>query len=208
MVFVTDGDNNPWPQRVIERRLRIRPADRARFGMLRRSEVEAALAALGVPAQDAAFMHFPDQGVTRLLLADPREIIDRLANEIERWRPTVLAGPSPLDLHPDHSACAVLLDMAVDRLPSDLPRPTRVGFIVHTRGRMVPPGGLVSLSLSPRQQAAKRRAILCHASQLKFRRKGLLAVARPTEGFIVPSQIASYATWVPSIPTMIFVLGS
>src|SRR2546429_9585198 len=45
VVYVTDGDDNPWPQRAVERRWSLSASDRKRWGKLRRSE---ALAALGV----------------------------------------------------------------------------------------------------------------------------------------------------------------
>src|SRR5882672_10858445 len=38
VVFATDGDDNPWPQRVVERRLWIGADARARWGARRRGE--------------------------------------------------------------------------------------------------------------------------------------------------------------------------
>ena len=52
VVFATDGDNNPWPQRWCERRWHIGPAERERWGRRRRGEAEAALARLGVATRD------------------------------------------------------------------------------------------------------------------------------------------------------------
>jgi len=46
VIFATDGDNNPWPQRAIERRWHLTPADRIRWGTRRRKEALAALSAL------------------------------------------------------------------------------------------------------------------------------------------------------------------
>src|ERR1035437_4372289 len=40
VIYVTDGDNNPWPQRFMERKWRIRQADRLRWGQLRRREAQ------------------------------------------------------------------------------------------------------------------------------------------------------------------------
>ena len=47
-LVITDGDNNPWPQRWIEKRWHIGAADRARWGAERRSEAVAALQVLGL----------------------------------------------------------------------------------------------------------------------------------------------------------------
>src|SRR6202008_2455796 len=43
VVFVTDGDDNPWPQRVLERRIRLDAGARARWAERRRFEAVAAL---------------------------------------------------------------------------------------------------------------------------------------------------------------------
>src|SRR6202162_6736096 len=64
VVYATDGDDNPWPQRVLERKWRLNAADRKRWGKLRRSEALAALRALGVRASDARFFPLPDPGLT------------------------------------------------------------------------------------------------------------------------------------------------
>ena len=43
VLFATDGDNNPWPQRFLERKVQISLTDRARWGRRRRKEALAAL---------------------------------------------------------------------------------------------------------------------------------------------------------------------
>src|SRR5882672_10265920 len=42
VLFVTDGENNPWAQRAVELRWRIGAADRSRWGMRRRAEALSA----------------------------------------------------------------------------------------------------------------------------------------------------------------------
>ena len=44
LLFVTDGENNPWAQRATERRWRIAAADQERLRTRRRSEALASLA--------------------------------------------------------------------------------------------------------------------------------------------------------------------
>ena len=56
VIYATDGDDNPWPQRVLERKWRLNAADRKRWGNVRRSEALAALRMLGVHARDAHFL--------------------------------------------------------------------------------------------------------------------------------------------------------
>src|SRR3954471_2440470 len=53
VIVLTDGDNNPWPQRWSEKRWHIGNAERARWGARRREEARAALRILGVAEQDA-----------------------------------------------------------------------------------------------------------------------------------------------------------
>src|SRR6476619_2961058 len=48
VVYVTDGDNNPWPQRALERRWRLSASDRKSRGKLRRAEALAAMRVLGI----------------------------------------------------------------------------------------------------------------------------------------------------------------
>ena len=58
IVFATNGENNPWPHRVLERRWKIKPADRLRWAARRVDE-----ALLG---RVAASMGEPDRAITAL----------------------------------------------------------------------------------------------------------------------------------------------
>src|SRR5450759_4549976 len=90
VIYATDGDNNPWPQRVLERKWRLNAADRERWGKLRRDEALAALRVLGVRASDARFLALPDQGLTNLLKCDCQSVLERFATIIRDWSPTHL----------------------------------------------------------------------------------------------------------------------
>ena len=82
VVFATDGDNNPWPQRYLERRWRLSIRDRQRWGTRRRDEALAALQTLGVVADDAVhFLHWPDQGLAHLLAERRHDCIQSLQTE-------------------------------------------------------------------------------------------------------------------------------
>ena len=124
VIYATDGDDNPWPQRALERKWRLNAADRKRWGRLRRREAISALETLGLRAADARFLGLPDQGLTRLLLHDCRATAARIARMIADWSPTHLLLPSTADTHPDHSALAVLLRFAMP------------DFLMLGRGRM------------------------------------------------------------------------
>src|SRR5437588_7986988 len=90
VIYATDGDDNPWPQRVLERKWRLNTADRKRWGKLRRAEALAALRVLGVRAPDAHFLALPDQGLTNLLKCDCQPVLEHFATIIRDWSPTHL----------------------------------------------------------------------------------------------------------------------
>jgi len=183
VIFATNGDNNPWPQRVIEHRWQISLADRVRWGERRRAEALAALGCLGVPASSARFLGYSDQGLTPLLLTGDPEPLVTLAEEIASWEPTLLVTPSSQDRHPDHSALALLLRFALARLRPDQLRFREISYLVHGRQAGHTLHGRLVLPLLPAEQARKRQAIFCHASQLVLSRRRLLAFAQDVEQF-------------------------
>ena len=116
IIFLTDGDNNPWPQRVIERRWRVSSAEaRARWGTLRRNEARASLLVLGQGTCETEFWSLPDQGLTELLLSGGTAFTGRLRDAAAAWRPTLLVAPSVYDQHPDHSAVGLAVDIVLRR---------------------------------------------------------------------------------------------
>ena len=102
VVIATDGDNNPWPQRWVEKRWRIDAEARRRWGRRRRSEVTEALARLGVTGADIRHYGWPDQGLTGLLMRDA-QCEDQLVAEIVDFAPTLVVAPSLADRHPDRT---------------------------------------------------------------------------------------------------------
>lgn len=171
VVFATDGDNNPWPQRWLERRWRIGPAERARWGIRRRDEAREALARLGGGAIEARFLGWPDQGLTAMLMTDDGPVGD-LAAQIGSFAPTVIALPLPEDRHPDHSALHVLLRLALRRGPDSS---RLLGYAVH-RGRSLP-------DATDAGPMARRKldALAAYRSQLALSRGRLLGMAQRPE---------------------------
>ncbi|HEU5153239.1 MAG TPA: PIG-L family deacetylase [Gemmatimonadales bacterium] len=190
ILMVTSGDNNPWVQRLVEHRVSIGPADRRRWAERRQAEARASLECLGLPQDAIRFLNYPDQGLTPMLKAGDDGLVDRLEEEIEDFRPTLLLSPSPADLHPDHSAAAVFVAMALRRLETRIRLPELLEYLVHTRGR--PALGGVYLSLTPLQTHFKRKAILCHEAQFAFSRRWFLGFATDRECLIVPG--STYTT--------------
>ena len=203
VVFATDGENNPWTQRLVERRVRIGPEDSARFGRRRRQEALAALAELGLDNEDAVFLGLPDQAITDLLLLGDPLGVDRLAALLSDWKPTLLVLPSTFDLHPDHSALAVLARLALARVSPARPggegRTRVLTYIVHRTAalwtskatRRSDVTGVACFEPSPAEKDRKRRAILCHATQLSVHRRKFLAFADREELFFPDASAAA-----------------
>ena len=182
ILYATRGENNPWAQRVHERRWHLGPADRARWGSLRWEEVLAALECLGLPGACARPLFLPDQGLTDLLMQGNPALIGALAEEITRWRPTVSLVPATRDTHPDHGALGVAAHFALAHSQHPGPPIRALEYVVHGR-REPAPSGSERVSLTRLQRERKRIAILCHRSQLHLRRRFMLGFARDTETF-------------------------
>src|SRR4051812_38246721 len=72
VLFITDGESNPWPQRALMRKWKISETDKRRWGRKRQREARAALVRLGIAQDRANFLGLPDQGVTQRLMRDPQ----------------------------------------------------------------------------------------------------------------------------------------
>ena len=181
VVYVTDGDNNPWPQRALERRWRLSPSDRQRWGKLRRSEALAALHVLGIHPSDVQFLALPDQGLTDLLLRDCNSALARLTQVIDDWSPTDILVPSLSDIHPDHNAVAVMMRLIfADFLAGEV---SQWNYLVHGHSPAFFDRA-AELSASEVETAAKRDAIRCHQTQIKLSRRRFLRYATRPERFL------------------------
>jgi LmbE family N-acetylglucosaminyl deacetylase len=181
IVYITDGDNNPWPQRVIERRWRLSAADRKRWGKLRRAEALAALRVLDVNPADVQFLALPDQGLTDLLLRDCNSALTRLTQVIDDWSPTDILAPSLSDIHPDHNAVAVMMRLIFADFLT--PGVSQWNYLVHGRSPAFFDRA-AELSPSEVETATKRDAIRRHQTQIKLSRRRFLRYATRPERFL------------------------
>jgi len=179
VLVVTDGDDNPWPQRWTEKRWRIGDDDRARWGARRRAEALAALQVLGVAPDDVRCCGLPDLGLTEALMRGQPDVVALLLRELEAFRPTRLFLPALGDRHPDHSALHILLRLALRRYAGAPPQLHAFG--VH--GAAEAGENLSVLALTPAQRATKRAAIEQHATQMQLSRRRFVAYARDREVF-------------------------
>jgi LmbE family N-acetylglucosaminyl deacetylase len=181
VVYVTDGDDNPWPQRALERRWSLNPSDRKRWGKLRRAEALAALRVLGICPADVQFLALPDQGLTDLLLRDCDRALTRINRMIDDWSPTNILAPSLSDIHPDHNAVAVMMRLIfADFLAPGI---SQWNYLVHGRSPAFFDRA-AELSASELEIATKREAIRCHQTQIKLSRRRFLRYAARPERFL------------------------
>ena len=161
ILLLTAGDNNPWPQRWLERRLRVGAHDRRRWGARRRGEVGQALARLGLSDEALHPLELPDLGVTARLRENLPALLREWSGWLARCRPTLVVIPSLADGHPDHSAAHVLARLAVAEAES---RPLVLGYLVH--GRTEDRGQPVALAADAAVHANKLAALEEHRSQM------------------------------------------
>lgn len=157
VVFLTAGDCNRFSARLINRTLDPKASDYLSVGRTRIDEAHHAMRLLGVPPSHYFILGYPDRGLGPML--ERRDEVVRskstrlesvpyddalspgssytfaslmhdMAHVLAVSRPTVVIAPVLFDLHPDHSAAAEIMDLALARTPFS---PDRLGYLVHSR---------------------------------------------------------------------------
>ena len=182
VVFVTAGENNPWPQRIMQRKWLITEQDRIAWGAMRRREAIDSLATLGAPEHAPFFLNFADTQIARMAREGDQRLTEMLRDIIRSFQPSLLVSTSAQDFHADHRAVAYFAHHAV-RGTGDT-APEIVTYVVHGEG--APHRLHFSLQLNERERERKRQAIECHASQLLLGRRRFLSYAQPHEDFFAP----------------------
>ena len=181
IVFVTDGDNNPWPQRVLETRVRIGPRERERWAERRRAEAGHALRELGAEHATVHRLGWPDGGVTWKLVDETATAMAQWRSLIQEIAPTLLVLPDLADGHPDHSALHVLLELVLNDMP-EARRPQCLCYLLHGHA-VLDPARQVTFDLDDGELARKRKAIRAHRSQMALSRGRMLRWATAQERF-------------------------
>lgn len=199
ILLLTRGDNNPWPQRWLERRIRIDAADRKRWGQRRHEEMLRALQCLEVPVEALQSLGWPDMGVTDGLLQSSDATVAELAAAFDRFRPSLIAMPALGDRHPDHGSAHVLVRLA---LATQGDPPQQLAYLVHGRASDT---GVIEISGPAAQADRKCAALAAHRSQMALsgRRMRQLA-ARPERYVWTPvaqerAEATSQLPWRPPV---------
>jgi N-acetyl-1-D-myo-inositol-2-amino-2-deoxy-alpha-D-glucopyranoside deacetylase len=160
IVLLTAGENNPWPQRWLERRLRIKAIDRQRWGQRRHIELGHALQRLDVGTDALQTLAWPDLGVTGVLLHSCAPAVAELAAAIQAFGPDIVAMPSLEDRHPDHGSAHVLTRLALTQWSKS---PLQLAYLIHGRGRHAP---VIDVAATAEQSLNKQHALNAHRSQM------------------------------------------
>lgn len=193
ILLLTAGDNNPWPQRWLERRLWIGMAARRRWGRRRHAEMQHALQCLGVSGQSLQLLGWPDMGVTDVLLQPGSTAITELAAAIARFVPDLVALPGLADRHPDHGSAHVLVRLA---LAGRTDPPRLLTYLVHGRAGQ---GRQVEIMGTTDQRANKSAALAAHDSQMALSGTRMRRLAARPERYGVAARMVSAAVpWRPS----------
>jgi LmbE family N-acetylglucosaminyl deacetylase len=199
VVFVSDGENNPWPQRALERRLWIGPRQRAGWARRRRAEADTALDVLGGERIRVHRLGWPDGGVTWMLLEKTVTMLATMRALLERERPSLLVLPDLVDRHPDHSALHVLMEMVFQAMPRES-KPECLGYLLHGRSQAGSPRR-AEFVLNEQEQARKRQAIEAHSSQTALSGRRLRRFATDSESFVAGldchDRVSSTLPWLP-----------
>jgi LmbE family N-acetylglucosaminyl deacetylase len=179
VVYLTDGENNLWPQRCLSRRWRLNATDRQRWAKLRRREAIAALEVLGMSSPEARFLGWPDQGLADLLRSESKTALAQLRYLILGWSPTDVVGTDAADRHCDHRALGIMLTKLFSQAAPPFQEIRRWSYLVHGRGAKFSRDA-TTIPQTALQTEVKRRAIGCHQTQLLLsRRRFLNYAARP-----------------------------
>ncbi|MBV9106789.1 MAG: PIG-L family deacetylase [Verrucomicrobia bacterium] len=180
IVFATNGENNAWVQRYWDRIWRIGPDEQTQWGRRRRQEALNAICSLGGNPDCASFLHLPDLGITDLLMRGTRDLSILFTEEIQEYEPTLAIIPTIFDAHPDHSALSVAFSMALESAGSSSIQTWE--YLVH-KPQVPIPRKPVKLLLTAEEVKCKRRAILCHETQVALSRRRFTSFAKVEEAF-------------------------
>jgi len=195
VLLLTSGGNNPWPQRVLERRLHIDAAAQARWAARRQQEIQAALQTLGVPVGHLHALDWPDMGLFDCLLQADGSAVATLREWLRRLRPNLLVLPALADRHPDHGAAHVLLRLAL----AGMAEPPRIcTYLVHAAAAAHAP---IEVDATAAQRETKLAALAQHASQTALSGSRLRRLAAGAERFDepAPALVDGRLPWRPPV---------
>ncbi len=231
VVYFTNGDHNQVAFIVYEKRLTLKKGEFIHMGEVRRAEAIKAMKLLGLNEENLIFLGYPDFGtftifrnfwqtkkpfksiLTRISRVPYKQnlsygapytgesILADLKTVLKRYRPNKIFVSHPADVNVDHKSLYLFLQVALNDLKDELPRPKIYPYLIHCVGWPIPRHYHPELSLEPPKQFSesqinwleftltpeqlnkKYQAILCYRSQTSSSAFYLLSFARKNELF-------------------------
>ncbi|MCX5786554.1 MAG: PIG-L family deacetylase [Elusimicrobia bacterium] len=174
VVFLTNGERNHLSHMLSKKKIFISPRAKAGYG---RERLQEALLALDYTGRvESEFWGVADTGVPAEL-SKPGLMV-RFRKMLAEFRPTIIVSPSMNDLHPDHSAAAVMTEMAVAGIPGNERRPLTLFYALHRRGPEPAAEFDLKLPLAPHETAEKMAFKNIYRTQASTWRRLAAKVAR------------------------------
>jgi LmbE family N-acetylglucosaminyl deacetylase len=171
VVFMTNGDGFSLSAGREFAKVRLKPEDYVRLGLVRQNEAQAALKVAGLAVEDVTFLGYPDQGLapmwmrrwlpsavfvsphtgrsrspylnsyTRGALYCGASVLADVRRVIEEFGPTLVLCPHPSDNHPDHWATYAFVTTALYGRERQNRPPLAQGLYIVHRGDWPVPQG-------------------------------------------------------------------
>jgi LmbE family N-acetylglucosaminyl deacetylase len=234
-VMITNGDGFRTAVERQSRSLRVGASDYIQFAALRQKESERALGRQGLKPSDIDFMGYPDRGLMPLWSSywspsqpffsaytrctrspyprtfDPKaeycghDLVEDIKTEMRQFHPTMVTVTHPSDDHPDHSAAAAFVTLALQELrnsPADASWAAHTElryYLIHRGDWPVPQGSHDDLPLTPpaemskldtewmdlpltkNEEQRKAESVDLYPSQTALMRRFLISFARKNE---------------------------
>jgi len=230
VVYLTNGESNEVSSIVYQRRPLLVKKDFVRIGEVRKNEAVEAMAGLGLKREDLIFLGYPDVGTMKIwqgywgqtkpfrsFITRINKVLDKdengyggyylgdnIVRDLEKvltdFRPDHIFVTAFTDLHTDHQAAYLYLNVALLDLEGSLGRtPAVYQYLVHARSRdrkrASDPSGRKRPVRGPRHGSdryyaltgdeieKKKEAVLEYRSQVAYNKLFLLSFAGPREVF-------------------------
>lgn len=153
VIVATNGDGFDASIHLKLYEVQIKPEDRAAYAEMRRAETLAAMGDLGLTSEQVVFLGFSERTLaTDWLLGGNENLVNALADCLEKFQPTAVFLPSRYDDHPVHAVVCSLGWSALFQLLSEKrlkEMPQVLEFLVHYGEFPRPQGFQPSLELLP-----------------------------------------------------------
>lgn len=185
VVVVTDGIDcgAEWRARLGGRTPGAVRTERQR----RRSRTVDALSDVGVAEECITFHGMAGGGLTQDLSSEHSQLLEFVEQDLNHFHATVVVAPSRLDLHPDHNAIGLAVEVACARKEEAMP--TCLGYLLHGDDPFTLLEDLLLVPVDRQSWGRKQRAIQRPECRACIGRRRGQALCEGPERFYVDSGV-------------------